>query len=71
MAIGDVDADTLAATAAELTAVTGADVIAIALLTAIAEGLRKRFGRLRGSHDTVSSADMSQRAIYLERAGRG
>ncbi len=44
--------------------------IAIALLTAMPEGLRNRFGRLLGSHDTVSGADMSQRARYLERAGR-
>lgn len=44
--------------------------IAIALLTAMPEGLRIRFGRLLGSHDTVSNADMSQRAVYLERAGR-
>ncbi|WP_040792334.1 SDR family NAD(P)-dependent oxidoreductase [Nocardia paucivorans] len=45
--------------------------VAIAVLTAMPEGLRYRFGRLLGSHDTVAKADMSQRAAYLERAERG
>ncbi|WP_194827891.1 SDR family NAD(P)-dependent oxidoreductase [Nocardia sp. XZ_19_231] len=44
--------------------------IAIALLTTMPEGLRNRLGRLLGSHDTVSNADMSQRGLYLGRAGR-
>lgn len=44
--------------------------VAIAVLTSMPESLRIRFGRLLGSHDTVSKADMSQRALYLERADR-
>ncbi|MGW0003681.1 SDR family NAD(P)-dependent oxidoreductase [Nocardia grenadensis] len=43
---------------------------AIALLTSMPEALRIRVGRLLGSHDTVSKADMTQRALYLERADR-
>ncbi|MGV9928842.1 SDR family NAD(P)-dependent oxidoreductase [Nocardia rhamnosiphila] len=44
--------------------------VAIAVLTALPEGLRNRLGRLLGSHDTVSNADTAQRAVYLERAER-
>lgn len=44
--------------------------VAIALLTSMPEALRIRVGRLLGSHDTVSKADMTQRAVYLERADR-
>ncbi|MGW4068779.1 SDR family NAD(P)-dependent oxidoreductase [Nocardia grenadensis] len=43
---------------------------AIALLTSMPEALRIRVGRSLGSHDTVSKADMTQRALYLERADR-